>query len=112
LTRIRVFFPKTVLIIAQKYEYLWIEDPKSRVRKTLIPFLDPGVKKTPDPGSGSATLFVDVILNYINCVGQPHGGFPEPFRSQVLKDLPRMDGRPGRNCCLVQVTDLNNISYC
>ena len=28
-------------------------------------------------------------------IGQPHGGFPEPFRSDVLKDLPRIDDRPG-----------------
>ncbi|XP_006037180.2 pyruvate carboxylase, mitochondrial [Alligator sinensis] len=28
-------------------------------------------------------------------IGIPHGGFPEPFRSKVLKDLPRVEGRPG-----------------
>ncbi|XP_077444818.1 pyruvate carboxylase, mitochondrial-like isoform X1 [Stigmatopora argus] len=28
-------------------------------------------------------------------VGIPHGGFPEPFRSKVLKSLPRIEGRPG-----------------
>uniref|UniRef100_A0A4W4GQL9 Pyruvate carboxylase n=1 Tax=Electrophorus electricus TaxID=8005 RepID=A0A4W4GQL9_ELEEL len=28
-------------------------------------------------------------------IGIPHGGFPEPFRSKVLKSLPRMEGRPG-----------------
>lgn len=28
-------------------------------------------------------------------IGTPHGGFPEPFRSRVLKDMPRIDGRPG-----------------
>ncbi len=31
-----------------------IRDPGSRIRKKPIP--DPGVKKAPDPGSGSATL--------------------------------------------------------
>ena len=25
-------------------------------------------------------------------IGQPVGGFPEPFRSQVLKDLQRIEG--------------------
>ena len=30
-------------------------------------------------------------------IGQPVGGFPEPFRSQVLKDLPRIEGRPGES---------------
>lgn len=28
-------------------------------------------------------------------IGIPHGGFPEPFRSKVLKDMPRVEGRPG-----------------
>ncbi|XP_014471829.1 PREDICTED: pyruvate carboxylase, mitochondrial isoform X3 [Dinoponera quadriceps] len=28
-------------------------------------------------------------------IGEPHGGFPEPFRSKVLKDMPRVQGRPG-----------------
>ncbi|XP_028973400.2 pyruvate carboxylase, mitochondrial [Esox lucius] len=28
-------------------------------------------------------------------IGVPHGGFPEPFRTKVLKSLPRMEGRPG-----------------
>lgn len=30
-------------------------------------------------------------------VGQPYGGFPEPLRSKVLKDLPRFEGRPGED---------------
>uniref|UniRef100_A0A6B2E4I0 Pyruvate carboxylase n=1 Tax=Phlebotomus kandelakii TaxID=1109342 RepID=A0A6B2E4I0_9DIPT len=28
-------------------------------------------------------------------IGTPHGGFPEPLRSRVLKDMPRVEGRPG-----------------
>ncbi|XP_071020016.1 pyruvate carboxylase, mitochondrial-like [Oncorhynchus clarkii lewisi] len=28
-------------------------------------------------------------------IGIPHGGFPEPFRTRVLKSLPRIEGRPG-----------------
>lgn len=28
-------------------------------------------------------------------IGTPYGGFPEPFRSRVLKDMPRIEGRPG-----------------
>nr|XP_003230059.2 PREDICTED: pyruvate carboxylase, mitochondrial [Anolis carolinensis] len=35
---------------------------------------------------------VEFLQGYI---GIPHGGFPEPFRSKVLKDLPRVEGRPG-----------------
>ncbi|CAF3731204.1 unnamed protein product [Rotaria socialis] len=28
-------------------------------------------------------------------LGQPHGGFPEPLRTQILKEKKRIDGRPG-----------------
>ncbi|XP_066501724.1 pyruvate carboxylase a isoform X2 [Hoplias malabaricus] len=35
---------------------------------------------------------VEFLQGYI---GIPHGGFPEPFRSKVLKSLPRVEGRPG-----------------
>ncbi|KAL6442819.1 hypothetical protein ACFW04_002706 [Cataglyphis niger] len=28
-------------------------------------------------------------------IGEPYGGFPEPLRSKVLKDMPRVQGRPG-----------------
>ncbi|XP_061200448.1 pyruvate carboxylase, mitochondrial [Neopsephotus bourkii] len=35
---------------------------------------------------------VEFLQGYI---GTPPGGFPEPFRSRVLKELPRIEGRPG-----------------
>ncbi|XP_048368861.1 pyruvate carboxylase, mitochondrial [Sphaerodactylus townsendi] len=35
---------------------------------------------------------VEFLQGYI---GIPYGGFPEPFRSKVLKDLPCIEGRPG-----------------
>uniref|UniRef100_A0A8C3G5W7 Pyruvate carboxylase, mitochondrial n=1 Tax=Cyclopterus lumpus TaxID=8103 RepID=A0A8C3G5W7_CYCLU len=35
---------------------------------------------------------VEFLQGYI---GIPHGGFPEPFRSKVLKSLTRIEGRPG-----------------
>lgn len=35
---------------------------------------------------------VEFLQGYI---GIPHGGFPEPLRSKVLKSLPRIEGRPG-----------------
>ncbi|CAF4445596.1 unnamed protein product, partial [Rotaria magnacalcarata] len=28
-------------------------------------------------------------------LGQPHGGFPEPLRTQILKGKKKIDGRPG-----------------
>lgn len=35
---------------------------------------------------------VDFFQGYL---GQPVGGFPEPLRTQVIRNKPRIDGRPG-----------------
>ncbi|XP_041926569.1 pyruvate carboxylase, mitochondrial [Alosa sapidissima] len=36
------------------------------------------------------------VVEYLQgLIGIPHGGFPEPLRSKVLKNLPRIEGRPG-----------------
>lgn len=29
-------------------------------------------------------------------LGQPVGGFPEPLRTQIIRDRPRIEGRPGK----------------
>jgi hypothetical protein len=47
--------------IASKLSKVWVWDPGSGIRdpgsgKNLFRIPDPGVKKAPDPGSGSATL--------------------------------------------------------
>jgi hypothetical protein len=47
--------------IVPKLSRIWVRDPGSEIRdpeKTYSEsrILDPGVKKAPDPGSGSATL--------------------------------------------------------
>jgi hypothetical protein len=49
--------------IVTKLSYRWVWDPGSEIRdsgsgKNLFRILDPGVKKAPDPGSGSATLLL------------------------------------------------------
>ncbi|XP_071834053.1 pyruvate carboxylase, mitochondrial-like [Apostichopus japonicus] len=36
-----------------------------------------------------------VVEFFQGLIGQPYGGFPEPLRSKVVKQLPSMDGRPG-----------------
>jgi hypothetical protein len=41
--------------IVSKLSKIWVWDPGSG--KNLFRIPDPGVKKAPDPGSGSATLF-------------------------------------------------------
>ncbi|CDS06225.1 Putative Pyruvate carboxylase [Lichtheimia ramosa] len=38
------------------------------------------------------TSVVEFFQGYL---GQPYGGFPEPLRSNIIRDLPRIDGRPG-----------------
>jgi hypothetical protein len=52
---IELFTPK----IVTKLSKLWVWDPGSEIRdpgKNLFRIPDPGVKRAPDPGSGSATL--------------------------------------------------------
>eukprot|EP01102_Stenamoeba_stenopodia_P021734 TRINITY_DN8841_c0_g1_i6.p1 TRINITY_DN8841_c0_g1~~TRINITY_DN8841_c0_g1_i6.p1 ORF type:complete len:323 (+),score=81.33 TRINITY_DN8841_c0_g1_i6:247-1215(+) len=40
--------------------------------------------------------FPSSVVDYLQGgLGIPPGGFPEPFRSTVLKNLPRYEGRPG-----------------
>jgi hypothetical protein len=47
---LKLFTPKLVT----KLSKIWVRDPGSG--KNLFRIPDPGVKKAPDPGSGSATL--------------------------------------------------------
>ncbi|MFO0688101.1 MAG: pyruvate carboxylase [Myxococcota bacterium] len=45
---------------------------------------------------GRDLTFPDSVIEYFEGrIGQPPYGFPEPLRSLVLKDRPRLDGRPG-----------------
>jgi pyruvate carboxylase len=36
-----------------------------------------------------------VVEFFQGYLGQPVGGFPEPLRSKITRDKPRIDGRPG-----------------
>lgn len=36
-----------------------------------------------------------VVEFFQGYLGQPVGGFPEPLRSQIIRNKPRIDGRPG-----------------
>ncbi|XP_066438591.1 pyruvate carboxylase, mitochondrial isoform X1 [Eleutherodactylus coqui] len=47
------------------------------------------------------------VVEYLQgYVGIPYGGFPEPLRSKVLKDLPRIEGRPGASLSPLDFTKL------
>lgn len=44
----------------------------------------------------SSLSFPKSVVEYFQgYLGQPYGGFPEPLRSNIIKNLPRIDGRPG-----------------
>lgn len=36
-----------------------------------------------------------VVEFFQGYLGQPVGGFPEPLRTHIIRDRPRIDGRPG-----------------
>jgi len=36
-----------------------------------------------------------VVEFFQGYLGQPVGGFPEPLRSKIIREKPRIDGRPG-----------------
>ncbi|XP_055376170.1 pyruvate carboxylase, mitochondrial-like [Condylostylus longicornis] len=48
---------------------------------------------------------IEFLQGYL---GVPHGGFPEPFRSNVLKDIERIEGRPGQNMKSLNFDELKN----
>lgn len=51
------------------------------------------------------TSVVEFMQGYI---GQPHGGFPEPLRSKILKDTHRIEGRPGESLTELDLEALRN----
>jgi hypothetical protein len=54
--------------IVTKLSKIWVWYPGSEIRKKPIP--DPGVKKAPDPGSGSTTLARNVSKYCSNLLGK------------------------------------------
>ncbi|CAO3660754.1 unnamed protein product [Umbelopsis ramanniana] len=45
--------------------------------------------------AGSLSFPTSVVEFFQGYLGQPYGGFPEPLRSKIIRDLERLDGRPG-----------------
>lgn len=40
--------------------------------------------------------FPESVIEFMQgFLGQPVGGFPEPLRSRIIRDRPRIDARPG-----------------
>lgn len=71
--------------------------PSSKIVGDLAQFMVQNKLSKEDVLEKAADLsFPKSVVEYLQgYIGQPYGGFPEPFRSQVLKDMPRVDGRPG-----------------
>jgi len=71
--------------------------PSSKIVGDLAQFMVQNKLSTQDVLRDAGTLsFPTSVIEFLQgMIGQPHGGFPEPFRSDVLKDLPTLSGRPG-----------------
>lgn len=73
--------------------------PSSKVVGDLAQFMVQNKLSPEDVVEKAGELsFPKSVLEFLQGhIGIPYGGFPEPFRSQVLKDMPRMEGRPGES---------------
>ncbi|KAI7900118.1 pyruvate carboxylase [Cokeromyces recurvatus] len=71
--------------------------PSSKVVGDLAQFMVSNGLSGQDVEERAATLSfpTSVVEFFQGYLGQPYGGFPEPLRSNIIKGLPRLDGRPG-----------------
>ncbi|CAH0400055.1 unnamed protein product [Chilo suppressalis] len=71
--------------------------PSSKVVGDLAQFMVQNKLTAKDIEERAEELsFPKSVVEYLQgAIGIPYGGFPEPLRSKVLKDMPRIEGRPG-----------------
>jgi pyruvate carboxylase len=71
--------------------------PSSKVVGDLAQFMVQNKLTAEDVEKNAEELsFPKSVVEFLQgAVGIPYGGFPEPLRSKVLKDMPRIEGRPG-----------------
>ncbi|XP_056383355.1 pyruvate carboxylase, mitochondrial [Hyla sarda] len=71
--------------------------PSSKIVGDLAQFMvHNGLSREEVENMADELSFPLSVVEYLQgYVGIPYGGFPEPLRSKVLKDLPRIEGRPG-----------------
>jgi pyruvate carboxylase len=71
--------------------------PSSKVVGDLAQFMVSNNLSEQDVLDKAETLsFPSSVVEYFQgLIGQPHGGFPEPLRTKVLKGKKGLDGRPG-----------------
>jgi hypothetical protein len=79
LKKYRTFYPKKSL------SKIWVWDPGSEIRKkNLFRIPDPGVKKAPDPGSG--TLFITIRYGTLQSKVNTYLRVPGPQRARSAID--------------------------
>ncbi|KAK9894024.1 pyruvate carboxylase [Cystobasidium minutum MCA 4210] len=73
--------------------------PSSKVVGDFAQFLVARNLTKEDIIRDAATLdFPSSVVSYFQgALGTPVGGFPEPLRTQIIRDKPRIDERPGKN---------------
>ncbi|GBP43563.1 Pyruvate carboxylase, mitochondrial [Eumeta japonica] len=73
--------------------------PSSKVVGDLAQFMVQNKLTAEDIEARAEELsFPKSVVEFLQgAIGIPHGGFPEPLRSKVLKDMPRIEGRPGQS---------------
>ncbi|XP_031784237.1 pyruvate carboxylase, mitochondrial isoform X3 [Nasonia vitripennis] len=73
--------------------------PSSKVVGDLAQFMVQNKLKPADVLEKAEELsFPKSVVEFLQgAIGEPYQGFPEPFRSKVLKDMPRINGRPGES---------------
>lgn len=73
--------------------------PSSKVVGDLAQFMVQNKLTADDVLSKAEELsFPKSVVEFLQgAIGEPYGGFPEPLRSKILKDMPRVKGRPGAN---------------
>ena len=71
--------------------------PSSKIVGDLAQFMVQNNLSAEEVKSKAANLSfpTSVIEFFQGLIGQPYGGFPEPLRSDILQNLPKVDGRPG-----------------
>jgi pyruvate carboxylase len=71
--------------------------PSSKVVGDLAQFMVQNDLSADDVLAQAETLSfpTSVVEFFQGWLGEPHGGFPEPLRSRVVRDRPRITGRPG-----------------
>ncbi|PVZ99699.1 hypothetical protein BB558_004269 [Smittium angustum] len=84
--------------------------PSSKVVGDFAQFMVSNNLSSEDVIERASTLSfpTSVVEFFQGFLGQPSGGFPEPLRSAIIRDLPRVDDRPGASMAPFDFTGLRN----